>query len=268
MRPYSGSVQEPEFQTWLKHANCPVEHIVRIRNAMETADPYSVDAFLESQKLEIQQAGKVAIALTLLRFEEDGGNGSERLNPRRYSEKFHRNANPQEVARAEDHWYQYLAHFLSSGVSKEHFADHKLSIVTFNYDRSLEEYLYRVLGARYDCDAHDLVKTIPVVHLHGSLGPLEWESPGGRQYGGPFDMKAVLPVAAGSLNIVSDEIPEDDKAFTKAREKLSEAKYVGFLGFGYHEASLRRLQFRDLTRTAVRFGTRKGLRAAEWATAG
>ena len=75
--------------------------IHHIRNAIETADPYSVDAFLESQTADIQKAGKLAIALTLLTYELD--QGDKRLNPRRYSAAVHRNMNADELGRADDH---------------------------------------------------------------------------------------------------------------------------------------------------------------------
>ena len=38
-----------------------------------------------------------------------------------------------------DHWYALLANQLEIGTDR--FGENKLSIVTFNYDRSLEHYL-------------------------------------------------------------------------------------------------------------------------------
>ena len=83
-------------------------------------------------------------------------------------------------------------------VSSNEFSEHALSIITFNYDRSLEEYLYRVLGALYNRDAEELVQGLSIIHVHGDLGPLDWESQRGRKYGGPFAMENVLPLAGRS----------------------------------------------------------------------
>ena len=69
-----------------------------------------------------------------------------------------------------EHWYQYLAYFLCSGVWYNAFlAGHKFSIVTFNYDKSLEEYLYRVFGARYEDDPKPLIDSLRITHVPAIL---------------------------------------------------------------------------------------------------
>jgi hypothetical protein len=126
-----------EERGWLQAVGCTPKSINELRISLEAADPYSVDAFLEQHNAEVQNVGKAAIALALLQREIDSG--AVRLNPRRFFRE--RRTNDIDKERAAEHWYQYLAHFLTSGVTSAEFKNHRLSIVTFNYDRSLEEYL-------------------------------------------------------------------------------------------------------------------------------
>ena len=65
----------------------------------------------------------------------------------------------------------YLAGKLDS--TFEEFGNNKLSIVTFNYDRSLEHYLLNSLmtlhGKTRD-ECAQALKKIPIVHVYGQLG--------------------------------------------------------------------------------------------------
>jgi hypothetical protein len=53
------------------------------------------------------------------------------------------------------------------------FEDNKLSVITFNNDRSLEAFLFLSLQNLYGFDvktALERLDKIPIVHLYGSLG--------------------------------------------------------------------------------------------------
>ena len=68
-------------------------------------------------------------------------------------------------------WYRTLFDALLTGGRPEFSKN--LSIVTFNYDRSLEAYLHKVLRYRFKMNedkASIILKELPIVHLHGILG--------------------------------------------------------------------------------------------------
>ncbi|MEE4354131.1 MAG: hypothetical protein V2J25_14820, partial [Desulfatiglans sp.] len=114
----------------------------------------SVDAFLEN-KQEWLDVGKAAIALQMLRAE---------------SECKHRLFPPKQPS---DHWYETLWTHLSAP-SWRGFKSNPISIVTFNYDRSLEHYLVTVACNRYGIRPHTALRGItqfPILHVHGDLGP-------------------------------------------------------------------------------------------------
>ena len=101
------------------------EHIARFRETLLTSNQPSVDAFLESWPTEeFTEIGKTVIAIKLI--------GSEKLSL---------------LERKRDRkWYEYLWNEL--GTTKQDFSHSKLSVITFNYDRSLEYTLFHGRQAR------------------------------------------------------------------------------------------------------------------------
>jgi len=59
------------------------------------------------------------------------------------------------------------------GSSLEEFAENRVSFVTFNYDRSVEQFLFTSLKntfGRPDGNTSQVLQKVPIVHLHGRLG--------------------------------------------------------------------------------------------------
>ena len=86
------------------------------------------------------------------------------------------------------------------------------------------------------------VRAIPVIHVHGSLGALDWQNPIlGRPYSSSLTgrLEDTVGKAADSIKIIHES--SKNKEFQQAREAIAEAVRVVFLGFGYHETNLTRL---------------------------
>lgn len=217
----------------------------------------SIDAFIE-RRGKFLEAGKAAIAAALLPYEEAGhlfmvqGKGHKE---------------------SDANWYDLLFNMLSEKATRwEDLGDNQLSIITFNYDRSLEQYLSTALRNSYDLGEQDVaavMTAIPIEHVYGSLGILPWQDQEGSglqvvPYAGQVTAENVNRAAA-SITILpeGDQNPE---AFSRAGELIRETRYLYFLGFGYHPLNLKRLgldgkdQF-DYARIA---GTSFGLSA--WAS--
>jgi len=171
---------------------------------------YSIDAFLETVPTETN-LGKFLIAYCLKQHEE-----VDRLFP------------PYNSG-----WYQYLFNSLL-GASRTPFADNELTIITYNYDRSLEAYLYNALIARFEMSPQDAfaeLRKIPVIHVHGTLGAFP-DIP----YESTDDVNAVYAIST-SINIIH-EIQDTDAGycnteFEMAHEAITAASKVVFLGFGF-----------------------------------
>jgi len=185
----------------------------------------SVDAFLETCETDSRriflEVGKLAMALTLVRSE--------------------REKNLLDFSKRELGCYHYLLDKLHAPF--EHFDQNRLSIITFNYDRSLEHALMVALKSRSGrsvTECANKIRGIEVVHLYGSLGKLEWQADGGRAYGAECD--------ANSYKAISQEIKvvfegqDESEEFDRAFQLLDKAERIYFLGFSYLTTNLRRLR--------------------------
>jgi hypothetical protein len=211
------------------YLNCGVDHkeMDALKLELYLSQRPSIDAFLEHRN-EFLKAGKTAIALSLLSREvPDIFNGFE--------------IREQGI-------YHYLYNSLSA--SWEEFKENKLSIVTFNYDRSLEFFLFSALKHSYnksDTEIADAMQNIPIIHVHGSLGPLPWQESGGIPYyplfgknDDRFQIVSRVKLAVDNIVIVSEAKPKS-REFVSAAKCISEAARVYFLGFGYYRVNLERL---------------------------
>lgn len=199
----------------------------------------SVDAFLEDRK-EFIDVGKAAIAQALIPYEV-----STSFRRRQRDDKF------GKVGQLE--WYEYLFNQLYSTFEK--FGDNEISIITYNYDRSLEEFLFNALsnssGKPKDA-CIEQIKKIPIIHLHGKLGNLPWQSTDNvlkynalAEYGTiPAD---VIENAGNSIRIIYEDFNlTNDREFNDAYQLLGKAERIYFLGFGYNDINLSRLKIESL----------------------
>lgn len=194
-------------------------------DAFRLSQRKSIDAFL-SRRPEFSPIGKLAIAALLLEAESD-------------SSLF--------VDEPEDHWYRYLAERLDAHVD-EWATLNEIAIVTFNYDRSLERYLAVTLANSHpglpEHAAMELVSRLPIVHVYGSLGPMQ-KPDGSRQgvvpYGAEPDQFNVN-LAASGLSVIP-EGRDDSKELAAAKAMLTDSGTFRrcFLGFGFDSTNLARI---------------------------
>jgi hypothetical protein len=217
-----------------------LDRLVWFRKDLLRSGIRSVDAFLESRG-EFINEGKAAIACVLVNREI-----SEHVIER---------------GARQDNWYAYLWSRLRTEDPAQ-LSKNRLSIVTFNYDRSLEYFLYHAISATYglaEDKARNFLGGIPVVHLHGQLGTLREAAGNGRNFSNRRDPEAIKMAAAG-ITIIH-EANDGDANFERARGYLAEAQRICFLGFGYHKTNIRRLRISKYSGHI--YGTTKGLRGPE-----
>lgn len=187
----------------------------------------SVDAFIEKQP-HLQECGKLVMAHCLCSCEEAGavvGIGIE------------------------DDWYSHLWDRMHAGATvPDQIIHNNLRVITFNYDRSLDYFLFQAIKHTYglaDDPAMKVLSTIPILHLYGSLGPLS-VSPAldARAYTTVLDANA-LRVAASGIRIIP-EARVADEVFQKARKWFEWASYIGFMGFGFDPINCERLGLRSV----------------------
>jgi hypothetical protein len=156
-------------------------------------------------------------------------------------------------ANAQLDWVRFLLQLIVEGADTlEDVARARLSVVTFNFDRSFEEaalirfsYLYGSSGepeALRRARAAEAIAKWPIVHVHGSLGLLPEfakDSATGRPYLHTLEADA-LRRASERVILLADAV-EDSYEFSLASALVRDADYVLFLGFGFHRLNCRRV---------------------------
>ena len=187
--------------------------------SLEKSKKTAVDAFLEHRR-EFEKVGKLVMACELLDCEDEGKMFSEKEIP--------------------GDWLTYLLSGMDGPFDL--FGCNAVSFITFNYDRVVEHVMFNAAKHRYgksDEECKAVIKEIPFVHVHGSLGPLPWQDTEGRPYGGPMGPPEVK-LAADQIKIVC-EGAENDPEFRRAQILIHDAKRIYFLGFGYNMDNVERL---------------------------
>jgi hypothetical protein len=162
----------------------------------------SIDLFLSRRKDDFEAIGKLAIATAILMCER----------------ALHVNEN----------WYQWLLErLIRDGPELE---SEKLYIVTFNYDRSFEFFLWRAFRAAFklsNADTDKMLRHIEIVHVYGDVGPLFGTPEEVVPFGEPLRARE----ASRWINVVApNALPSTTK---RVREIVSECERICFLGFGF-----------------------------------
>lgn len=220
--------------------------ITAFRSAFRDSGKESVDAFLE-HRVDFLEIGKAAIAQELLKWESAG---------------------ILSINKQGENLYFYLFKHLNA--SPEEFSQNKLAIVTFNYDRSFEQFLFSALKNSYgltDERTAEMLKHLPVIHVHGHLGLFPWQGVGGRKYGGAdagFQVESLRRASKG-IKIIHEKFDtaEEDPEFRRAHDYIRQAQRLIFLGFGYDKTNLRRLRVPTESTVTQIFGSCLGLTEQE-----
>lgn len=193
-------------------------------NDLYKSNMMSIDDFLDYHP-KYGSIGKLSIALALIPLEDE-----RRLF---------------DITKRDGSWYEYLLDKLRT--PKGNFSNNNLSIITFNYDRSLEHYLFTSLKHTYSVDDKEcanLINSIQIVHVYGMLDHLPWHIEGGRPYGKKATPSQVK-TASNRIFTLSDG-REASMMFAHIYSLLEKAQFIYFLGFGYHEINLKRLNIENL----------------------
>jgi hypothetical protein len=192
------------------------------KDALRRSGKISVDSFLEYRP-EFIPIGKSAMAMLLIQYEHE----------------------PHLFKRDGKSWYEYL--FKQLDARFEDFGQNRLRILTFNYDRSLEHFLFTALknaSGKSEDECAAKLKFIPIIHLHGDLGALpHMGSDLARPYNADITPMA-LNIATKRIKIIHEGI-ENDPQFERAHKILSDSEVICFLGFGYHPLNMERLGFKS-----------------------
>ena len=215
------------------------ETVRRFIADLQRSSQPSVDAFLE-RRANYMAIGKAAIAAVLMSYEDE-----RELHRVSYNER----------------WYDFLWDRLDDGSGTPR--DLGLSIITFNYDRSLEQYLgMSMKHSRQgvtDDQVGEQLRQLNIIHVHGSLGALPFLEPDARPYQSRIDAAAVASAADRIQVFPTDMDVSKDPEVKRARDALRSATRVCFLGFRYQKANIDRLDLPNLLPNKNVYGTVMGM---------
>jgi len=204
----------------------------------------SIDLFL-SRNPKLEDLGKKAILLSMFQSEQKS-HFREELDDEKHD------------------WYMYLfteltRDFISSDSCE--ISKNKISFITFNYDRSLEHFLFESLINSFSEMTPDGIKTdlrkIPFLHMYGQIAPLPWQDKNnGISYQKQLSEFEPALLTDNIRVIYDDRSKIEDKTIVKAWELIKTAKQLFFLGFGYAKENMQLLRIPEiLNHKQMIFGT-------------
>lgn len=153
-----------------------------------------------------------------------------------------------------DHWYRYLwQDCLNNGIlGLDKLRAKKLRIISFNYDRSLEYFLGRSIAATYltppgtilapelvnkwaDAGFKEVESNVAITHPYGTLGGLST-----IPYGSTNNFQYHGKAMADGIHVIGED-RQSMGGFEIAREWITGAQYVVFLGFSFDATNMERL---------------------------
>lgn len=169
-------------------------------------------------------------------------------------------------------WMTYLFETMLHGCLKSVDAlveNNPIEFVTFNYDRTLEDFLTTRIAATYNLshtDAWNKAQKFKIVHVYGSLGdfdPLVIDPQVRIDYRNNI-VTANIKSAADSIELMYDS-RLDHTGVRDAVDLINAAPYVCFLGFGFDPDNIARLNLNNICRGKTRvYATRYKIPRGDW----
>lgn len=205
-----------------------------------------IDLFINKNRKFFEDLGKLAIILLLFEAE-------------RQTNHFWK----AEIEGKED-WYRDLYLKMMSDLNGRDdymISRSDISFITFNYDRSLEEFLFSSLKNSHNSIEPNVIqkemRKVKFHHVYGQLANLPWQNDSeGLGYYAPniIDYSKLI----NNIKVIFDDRLKSSYIID-IRGEIRQAKRIFFLGFGYLEANMELLGFPDILKPNHKiYGTGRG----------
>ena len=118
----------------------------------------------------------------------------------------------------------------------------KIGFIIFNYDRSVEFFLYNFIQGYFgfsDRDTFDCLTELNIVHPYGTLGPIGWQNDSDFQAYGVLMHENDLHRRYNNIITFNEDIDSQNNLLLETQKLATNTRRVVFLGFGYHEQNIR-----------------------------
>lgn len=179
---------------------------------------YSIDELLETRE-DLLSLGKVCIAKLILKYEYESRRHTNNLG-----------------------WYRNLFAYIKRN-GFENIKNCGLNIITFNYDRSIEYFLFNSMKSTYnksDDAVYEAISGIKIIHLHGTLGSMNNNliDESFNNYGDYTDINRVLTISK-NIKVIHEEVEDN---YAEARSIIRKSDEIIVAGFGYSKRNTERLE--------------------------
>jgi len=241
LKPWQDKLEDQQIEIYLK----PINEFI---DKFYFSSTQSIDLFL-SRNPKYKELGQLAITLTMFQSEQQSL-FREKLDNEKHD------------------WYLHILNTMTRKFIRKDSCiinENKISFITFNYDRSLENFLYESLINSFTEISPEIIETqlrkIPFIHMYGQIAPLPWQN---HEAGIPYksNLNELDPTLfTENIRVIYEERDNSmDSTIKQARDIIESAERIFFLGFGYAEENLELLKIRDLLHGNQRvYGTVLGL---------
>ena len=205
----------------------------RIRDAMPQA--ISIDNYLDvhADDEHTVLAGKLGIAQSILAAE---------MSSKLYVDRFERNETV-DFGQVEGTWFNKFVQLLTENCRVDDLSDKlsNITVVSFNYDRCFEHFLYFAIQNYYRVEAAvtaDILSALNVYYPYGRVGSLPWqhrETP--IEYGAEPRPQSLLDISAQIRTFNEGTDPETSR-IELIRGEIAKCDRLIFLGFAFHPMNM------------------------------
>lgn len=196
----------------------------------------SLDAFLnrDGNDILVKEFGKFAIAYYII--------GQEEWLIRENLYAFRSN------------WLrEFIERHLQPAKAKFCSGEMKVRIITFNYDRIIEHFLYNFLRhtdpgiTGFDRESgsdqsKSIVENLGIIHVYNKIADLEWENTSSNfiRFGERNDNKSHLTNASSMIQLIAESGlgRVSSEKISEIRAVIAEAEKIYFLGFGFDQDNM------------------------------
>jgi hypothetical protein len=195
----------------------------------------SIDNFIDSHREEprIAMCGKLAIARCILEAEKKSILFVDRTNV----------YNSLDFEAADKTWLTPFFRLLTENCQKKDIEArlHRVGIISFNYDRTIEHFLFHALQRYYRESAgwaSKTVKALDIHHPYGKVGSLPWiDRQQSIDFGETPEVQQLIQLSKQLLTF-SEGTNADKGSIDLIRRDIANAKRLAFLGFAFHPLNM------------------------------
>jgi hypothetical protein len=157
-----------------------------------------------------------------------------------------------------DVWATYFLRMAIASTKKDDIckAFSNVTIINFNYDRTVEHFLYselqRSLGADKD-NTKQAISGLRIIRPYGSVGPLPWQSESGVLFGQAVDDvdsgDRIWELSKSIRTFTEQKLSSDVKS--EIENVIQNAQVIIILGFCFHQQNMQLLSARSQTNKMV-----------------